>query len=98
MKQQIKVGDKVKCLQSGKWIEAGKVYTVYAISKMGYIYLKEPFLRGGYVAENFVRVPLRKAGVKLPLGYRVVQLKLAKNHPGDLLGIPQIMTGHRRVS
>lgn len=56
MKNQLTVGKKVWCVRPSGWLKANKIYTVWAISKAGYVYLKEPFIRGGYAAENFVPV------------------------------------------
>lgn len=75
---KIKAGDKVQCLVGKGWLELGKVYTVTAVSKMGYIHLKEPYIQGGYAPENFQVVPLKKAGVYLPLGYKVALAKTAR--------------------
>ena len=80
------VGDKVRCLQTGGWLKAGNIYTVWAVSKMGYVYLKEPFIRGSYDPENFVKVSYgapvvgksltKKAAKKA--GIKVVNLKLVR--------------------
>lgn len=56
MKDQLVVGKKVWCVRPSGWLKANKIYTIQAVSALGYIYLKEPFIRGGYCRENFVPV------------------------------------------